>query len=117
MAPSPEMQAQILGFVVYSIPLVVALWKVFSWLDGLEDRLERSIREVDQRLTELSYQSQLKTQQLEALNDKVVLAVNGSKEVISHVRSRSREDNDKLQARVDQIERFLVKTSEFEARK
>lgn len=116
MAITPETQAQILGFVIISIPIVGALWKAFSVLQGIEDRLERTIREVEKRLIDLDYQSELKTQKLEALNDKLVLAVNGTKELVNHVRSRTQADATKLANRIDQVERYLSKTTTFESR-
>lgn len=116
MAVAPETQAQITAFIVYSIPLVVALWKVFQILQGIEDRLEKTIRDVEKRLIDLDYQSELKNQKLEALNDKLVLAVNGTKELVNHVRSRTQVDATKLANRIDQVERFLSKTTTFESR-
>lgn len=116
MALTPETQAQIVGFIVISIPIVGALWKVFSILKGVEDRLEDTIRDVERKLIDLGYQSQIKSQQLEALNDKLVLAVNGTKELVSHVRSRTQVDANKLANRIDQVERYLSKTTTFESR-
>ncbi len=116
MNPTPEVQSQILGFLVFAIPVVVALWKVFAILQGIEDRLEKQVREVDHRLSELSHQSQLRSTQLESLNDKLVLAINGTRELVSHVRTRTQTDANKLEDRICQIERFLVKTTAFQPR-
>ncbi|MCU0525161.1 MAG: hypothetical protein MUF72_10080 [Elainella sp. Prado103] len=113
---NPEIQSQIFAFIIFLIPLIAALWKLFNLLKGIEDRLEVQIREVDQAIGQLSHQSQLRSTQLEALNDKLILAVNGNKELVNHLRARTKNDSDRLAARVNQIERFLVKTSDYQPR-
>lgn len=115
MTPA-ELQSQILAFVLYSIPLVAALWKIFAWLDSIQDRLERQIREVDTRLTELDHRSQLRTAQIEALNDKIALSLNGVQEVAGHLRTRTKADHEALERRLSQLESYLVKTTDFQAR-
>lgn len=116
MQPSPEVQGQILGFIIFSIPLIVALWKVFALLQGIEDRLENQIRQTERQLSDLAHQSQLRSTQMEALNDRLALAINGTKELVSHVRLRTQTDANKLSDRLGQLERFLSKTTDFEPR-
>lgn len=111
-----QVKAQILAFIIYSLPLVAALWKIFAWLDEIQDRLENQIREVDQRLTELDHRSQLRNAQIEALNERIALAVNGTKELVQHTRQRTRAEHDELEHRLNQLERYIVKTTDFQAR-
>ncbi|MBW4465232.1 MAG: hypothetical protein KME07_07300 [Pegethrix bostrychoides GSE-TBD4-15B] len=113
---SAEVQSQILAFIVYSIPLIVALWKIFSWLESIQDSLEQQIREVDRRLLESEHRATLKSSQIEALNDKVALAVNGVKELVNHLRTRTKNDDEHLHQRLAQVERYLSKTTDFQSR-
>lgn len=115
MTPA-ELQSQIIGFLVYSIPLVVALWKIFAWLESIQDRLEHQIRDVDRRLTDLDHRSELRSREIEALNDKVALAVNGVKELVNHLRARTKADDDAIAARLRSLEGFIAKTTDYQPR-
>jgi len=108
-----EIQSQILAFIALLLPLVGALWKLFNLLKGIEDHLEKQIRELDRRLSDLSHQSQLRSFELEALNDKVVSAVHGTKELVDHLRERTKTESDSLAGRMSQAERFLTKIADY----
>lgn len=113
---NPEIQSQILGFIVFAIPLIVALWKVFALLKGIEDRLDDQIHQVDRRLESLAHQSQLRASQMEHLNDKLTLSLNGTKELVNHLRTRTKIESDRLDDRLRQLEQFLVKTTNYQPR-
>lgn len=116
MTPSPEIQSQILAFIAFSIPLILAIWKIFSLFQGVEDKLNDQIRDVDRKLQKLAHLAQLRQAQMDSLNDKLVLSVNGTKELVEHVRTRTKAEHDRLDERICQIERFLTKTTPFQPR-
>lgn len=113
---SPEIQSQIIGFILFAITMIGALWKVFSILNGIEDRVELKIQDIERRLINLAHQSELRESELEHLNDRLELAVNGVKELVTHVRARTQADCDKLSNRIAQLEKFLTKTTDFQSR-
>lgn len=113
---SSDIQSQILGFILFAIPIVTALWKVFSILHGIEDRVELKIQDIERRLVNLAHQSELRESELEHLNDTLELAVNGVKELVTHVRSRTQADCDRLNGRISQLEKYLTKTTDFQSR-
>lgn len=111
-----EIQSQIFAFLLLLIPLVATLWKVFSLLAGIEKRLDDAIERVDQRVSQLEHRADLRSVQLEALNDRLALGLNGTKELVTHLRARTKADDDRLLAKLAQIERYLVKETTYQSR-
>lgn len=113
---TPEIQSQILQFIILALPLIAAIWKVFEALSSLEKRLDNAIEAVDARVSALEHKSELRAVQIDSMNDKILLATNGTKELVNHLRTRTKAESDSQQNRIEQIERFLVKTTEFLSR-
>jgi hypothetical protein len=103
---NPEFTVAILAFVAFSIPVIGALWKIFS----VRERLASDIRQVICRI-------ELLEQKLEALVDRQTLAFNGLKEITEHTRSRSQTQEQKLNDRLNDVERYLEKHTEFQCRR
>lgn len=110
-----ELQQQ-LSLLIAIIAVITALWKLFTLLRGIEDRLNKSILEIDHRLSELEHRSAMRNAELEHIDDKLELGINGTKELVQHVRSRTQTDCDRLSDRIRQIENYLTKTTDFQQR-
>lgn len=95
----------ILVFIAFVIPVVGALWRIFSVRESLQTAIANNSHRLD-----------LLEQKIEHLVDQQELAINGIKEVVQHVRSRSATAEEKLADRIYAIERFLDKTTEFSPR-
>ena len=111
-----EIQAQVFAFILILIPIVASLWKVFSLIHGIEKRLDDAIERVDRRVGELEHRSDMRSVQMEALNDRLALGLNGTKELVTHLRVRTKGDNDRLLEKLAQMERYLVKETSYQSR-
>ena len=113
---APEIQAQIVGFILLALPLIAALWKFFNLLQGIEKRLDDAVDRVDRRVGELEHLAAMRELKVEALNDRLMLGINGTKELVNHLRTRTKADDDQLRSKLDQIERYLVKETNYQSR-
>lgn len=95
-----------LAFIAFAIPIVGSLWKLF----GIREQLQLSI--VDNR-----HRIELIEQKADHLVDQQVLALNGIKETVQHVRDRSLHSEAALDVRLSDVEHFIEKTTPFERRK
>ncbi|HEY9631022.1 MAG TPA: hypothetical protein V6C84_27340 [Coleofasciculaceae cyanobacterium] len=95
----------ILTFIAFAIPVVGALWRIFSVRESLQTAI-----------TNNSHRIALLEQKIEHLVDQQELAINGIRETAQHVRTRSAQAEEKLAERLYSIERFLDKTTEFSPR-
>lgn len=111
-----EIQTQIIGFILIALPLIAALWKFFQLLQGIEQRLDEAIERVDRRVSELEHRADIRSVQMEGLNDRLALGLNGTKELVTHLRVRTKADNDRLLEKMAQIERYLVKETTYQSR-
>lgn len=114
--PSSDFLLQALLLLTFSLPLLGALAKVISAIGSMRRSIESKIEALDKRVTTLDHQQQMKALQYESLHDHVQLTIKGIQEVVGHLRTRTRSESDKLADRVSQMEKFLVKTSDFTAR-
>lgn len=113
---APEIQAQIVGFILLALPLIAALWKFFQLLQGIEKRLDEAVDKVDRRVGELEHLAAMRELRVEALNDRLMLGINGTKELVNHLRTRTKADDDRLESKLAQIERYLVKETNYQSR-
>lgn len=97
-------------------PIGYLVWRLADRFSGLKDALETQIIRVDRRIDEIAHQQALRNQSFEHLDDKVTLAVNGVRETAQHLRERTLSDTVNLNRRITDIERYLAKTTPFEAR-
>ncbi|PZV19200.1 MAG: hypothetical protein DCF22_00600 [Leptolyngbya sp.] len=102
---NPVALRDILVFVAFMIPLLVALFKVFE----VRERVYDAIQAVEHRLALLQ-------SRIENLEDKVDLGFNGTRELIEHKSTRLFNTTDKHSDRLDDVEQFLVKSTEFNRR-
>lgn len=100
-----EFTVAILAFIAFAIPIVGALWKIFTVREKLAFDIQRNVHRLD-----------LVEQRMEGLLDQHTLAFNGVKEIAEHTRSRSQGEEEKLKKRVTDIERYLEKYTEFTVR-
>jgi hypothetical protein len=114
--PSAEFITQVLLLVTFSIPVIAGIAKIISAISRMRREIEVQIESLEKRLIELAHQQELKAQAFESLNERVVLNVNGIQELVNHLRTRTRNESEKVAERVSQIEKFLVKSSTFTAR-
>lgn len=87
--------------------LLLAVIGSLSVLGGIVWRLATSISEV-------RHKAELNRQGIDALDDKIELAVNGLKERLDHAKTRQQADIDDHEKRIDRLESFLTKYSKFE---
>jgi hypothetical protein len=95
----------ILAFIAFAIPVVGALWRIFSVREALQTAIAHNSHRLD-----------LLEQKIEHLVDQQGLAINGIKENLQHVRARSAQAEKELADRLNTVERFLDKTTEFSPR-
>ena len=95
----------ILAFVSFSIPVVRSLWNIYS------------IREaINSNLLQLSSRIDLNVQRLDSLDNQQLLLLNQLREVIDHTRTRSQNQEEKLDHRLRDCESYLEKTTNFTRR-
>lgn len=104
------------GVVALLSPIGYLLWRLADRFSNLKAMLEDQIIRVDRRIDSLMHQQELRNQSFEHLDDKVSLAVNGLRETAQHVRERTQADTLSLRKRVDDVERYLAKTTTYEPR-
>lgn len=121
---SAEVSFAILSFIAFSIPIVGSLWKIFS----IRESLSRDIEKTNDRITLLekdinnegkvwAYRLKLFEKHAENLTDKLSLGIHQTRELVNHVRERSKKAEQNLDLRVSDIEGFLEKTSDFARRR
>lgn len=113
---APEIQAQIVGFILLALPLIAALWKFFSLLQAIEQRSNAAIDRLERQIADLGHRADLKDINIDRLNDQLTLGINGTKELVNHLRTRTKADDDQLRSKLAQIERYLVKETTYESR-
>lgn len=96
----------ILEFIVYAIPIVGALWAVFSVRLRLQSDIKDNAHRLD--LVETHFAN---------MDDKQILAYNGLRELTEHVRERSADKETKLNERLVDVECYLEKTTAFQRRR
>jgi uncharacterized protein YoxC len=95
----------ILAFIAFAIPIVGALWKLFAVRESLQSAIKSNVHRIE-----------LLEQHIEHLHDQQQLAINGTKELVQHVRDRSARAEEKLAYRITDLEGYLTKTTEFSVR-
>ena len=104
-----DSNAQSIGALIVAgaalLPIIAALWKIFA----VREQLQSSITENRHRL-------ELIEREINHLADQQSLALNGIKELVQHVRSRSQHSEEGLDRRLDDVEKFLAKSTAFEPR-
>lgn len=101
--------AQAIGTLIIAaialIPIVTALLKIVT----VREQLQANITDNRHRLEMLERESR-------HLVDQQALALNGMREVIQHVRDRSLQSEKELDRRLDDVEKYLAKSTSFEPR-
>lgn len=121
---SGEIVFAILSFIAFSIPIVGSLWKIFS----VRESLSRDIEKTNDRITLMEkdianegkawgYRLKLFEKHAENLSDKLGLGIHQTKELVNHVRERSKKEEESLNSRLADVEGFLEKTTEFTKRR
>lgn len=103
--PSPMFLREILLSIVFVLPILGLLWKIFQVREKVYDAIQNS----DHRIAMIE-------QRLDNLRDKIDLGLNGNRELIEHKATRLSTTTDKQGDRLDDLEQFLVKTTEFTRR-
>jgi hypothetical protein len=102
---NPDLTVGILAFIAFAVPIVGALWRIFSIREALQAAIANNAHRLD-----------LIEQELGHLRDQQELAINGIREVSQHVRDRSQRNEEKLSDRLLDIEAFLEKSTPFNRR-
>lgn len=97
-----EVTIAILTFIAFSIPIVGALWRLFS----VREKLAFDIKES-------AFKLELLEQKIAALTEQQLLALNGIKELVGHIRTRTRVEEEKLDARLGDVESWMEKNTDF----
>lgn len=105
-----------MGTVALLAPLAVASWKLNEKFSTMERTFNHRCTELETKIDALDHELDLKTQALEHINDKIMLSSNGMKEVLQHVRTRSQNETNLLRSQIQQVERYLAKTTDYEPR-
>jgi hypothetical protein len=96
----------ILGFIAFAIPIVGALWKLFSVREELQTKILGNQHRLD-----------LLDQRIEHLVDQQKLFLNGIQERVQHTRDRSKHAEEALDLRLSDLEGFVEKTTAFNRRR
>lgn len=107
----------ILLFISFSIPVISSLWKIFAVRQALELQIQESHLALSERITSNSHRLELLEKDGKYLIDQQALAINGLREMVGHVRSRSAHEEERLRDRIADLEGFLAKTAAFELRR
>jgi len=102
---SPIFIKEFLTFVAFSIPILVLIWKIFAVREKVYDQLQA-----------LEHQYQVLQTRLIYLEDKLDLTTNGLREVIEHKSTRFISTGDRSVGRIEDMEEFLAKTTQFNRR-
>ncbi|WP_416671597.1 hypothetical protein [Egbenema bharatensis] len=97
---------EVIAFASFSVPILLWVWKASNSVSRVQYNLESAINELNHKLDK-------KDLQLQALQDKAILAINGLSEKNNHLATRYKTDVKDLDSRLDQIENFLAKESGF----
>ena len=103
--PTTTSARDLLVFVAFMIPLIVALFKVFE----VRERVYDAIQTLEHRVNILQ-------SRVENLEDKIDLGLNGTRELIEHKTIRQSNTLDRHTDRLEDIEQFLAKSTEFNKR-
>lgn len=96
----------VLGFIAFAIPIVGALWKLFSIREQLQTEILGNRHKLE-----------LQQQELTHLVDQQRLFLNGIQERLQHVRDRSKHAEEALDLRLSDLEGFIEKTTTFTKRR
>ena len=123
LMPDATITIGILAFIAFAIPVVGAMWRIFSVREALQTAIANNSHRLDLLERDIKH---LIDQQIEAVNavrrdishlhDQQELAINGTREVAQHVRDRSARAEEKLSDRIVALERYLDKTTDFSPR-
>ena len=103
--PTTTSARDLLVFVAFMIPLIVALFKVFE----VRERVYDAIQTLEHRVNILQ-------SRVENLEDKIDLGLNGMRELVEHKTIRLSNTTDRHVDRLEDIEQFLSKTTDFNKR-
>ena len=103
--PTATSIRDILVFIAFMTPLLLSLWKLFE----VRERVYDSIQALDHRLA-------IMNSRIENLEDKVDLGLNGMRELIEHKTIRLSNTTDRHVDRLEDIEQFLAKSTDFNKR-
>ena len=98
-----------LTFVLSVVALGGGLWKIFSFISGMRDELRSEIRSVRESLEK-------KDILLESIHDKTAIGVVQLRERIEHSSNRLKAELKELTLRVNGLEGFLIKTTDYKER-
>lgn len=113
---SGDFVLQAIAFIAVIASFSTAIWKIFTAVDKLKSELEEKINRLERLILDVQHEQHLKQVLIDSLNDRLILAVNGVKEVAEHIRTRTRAESSVSKRKINQIEAFLVKTTQYELR-
>ncbi|HEY9696743.1 MAG TPA: hypothetical protein V6D10_05740 [Trichocoleus sp.] len=113
---NPELAVGILGFIIFSMPIVGGLWKIFTVREALKDAIKDVRNALIKDITANAHRIDLLEIKNEHMIDQQTLALKGTEELAQHVRTRSQRAEDELDRRMGDVERFLEKTTTFTCR-
>jgi len=102
---SPIFIKEFLTFVAFFIPILVLIWKIFAVREKVYDQLQT-----------LEHRHQILETRLIHLEDKLNLTTNGLRELIEHKSTRFISMGDRSLGRIEDMEEFLAKTTQFNRR-
>lgn len=97
-------------FFSFCITIITVVWKLSSSVSNMKADLKELVINVKHDLD-------LKGSKLEHLDDNLVLSFNGLREKFEHFSTRSRTEVNELNRRLQDVEEFLAKKTEFERHK
>lgn len=103
---NPEIAITILQFIVLILPIAGLVWHASAMRAALKADITENAHRLD--LIEAHF---------EDLNDRYVLAFNGLREKVEHIRERSANEERRQSERLTDVESFLEKTTNFNRRR
>lgn len=96
--------------------IIAALWKVFNTVRVLERQLESVDNALRRQIELVENTLARRIEEVDNELDKQLLMVNGMKERIEHTRSRLLDEMREKKERIDYVESWLAKNTEFDQR-
>jgi hypothetical protein len=97
----------LLGLISFSIGVVTKVWQTSAKLSVVRADLQRSIAQAE-------YDRKINDKALECLQSEQRMQFEAFLEKFKIFSDRSRSEHEKLESRVNALERFLCKTTEFQ---
>ena len=112
-----EVTVAVIVLIGLSIPIIGALWKIFTIKEALSVRISFVESSLSASIKDNAHRLDIAELKMENVQDVQITATNGTKELVEHVRSRTQKECNDINLRLEGVEGFLEKHTKFIRRK